>query len=108
MKISRNLHPLAAVLLIGVAAPILAPGCAGTATRESTGEYVDDASITTKVKSAFIADKIVKAGQIEIETFKGTVQLSGFVDTPEIKERAEKLAANVRGVRKVVNNIIVK
>lgn len=108
MKTIRNLHALVALLLIGASVPILAPGCAGTATRQSTGEYVDDATITTKVKTAFISDKIVKAGQIEIETFKGTVQLSGFVDTPEMKERAATIAANVRGVRKVVNNIIVK
>ncbi|MBW8780427.1 MAG: BON domain-containing protein [Verrucomicrobia bacterium] len=108
MKTSRNFNALAALLLIGAVTPVLAPGCAGSATRQSTGEYVDDASITAKVKTAFIADKLVKAGQIEIETFKGTVQLSGFVDTPEMKERAEKIAEGVRGVRKVVNNIIVK
>jgi len=83
-------------------------GCAGTTTRESTGEYVDDASITTKVKAAFVKDDNVKARDVSVETFKGVVQLSGFVNTQEEKGRAGQLAANVVGVRDVKNNIVVK
>lgn len=83
-------------------------GCAGTPTRESTGEYVDDASITTKVKAAFVKDDNVKAREVSVETFKGVVQLSGFVSTQEEKGRAGQLAAGVVGVRDVKNNIVVK
>jgi hyperosmotically inducible protein len=83
-------------------------GCASTATRESTGEYVDDSAITTKVKTAFVKDEVVKAREVAVETFKGTVQLSGFVNTPEEKARAERLAASVTGVRSVTNNIQIK
>lgn len=86
----------------------LQAGCAGTATRESTGEYVDDSAITAKVKTAFIKDKLVKAGDITVETFKGVVQLSGFVDTSEEKARAGTLAAGISGVREVKNHITVK
>lgn len=83
-------------------------GCAGTTTRESTGEYVDDASTTTKVKAAFVKDDNVKARDVSVETFKGVVQLSGFVNTQEEKSRAGQIAAGVVGVRDVKNNIVVK
>ena len=83
-------------------------GCAGTATRESTGEYIDDATTTTKVKAAFVKDPLVKALDVKVDTFKGTVQLSGFVDTAEQKTRAEQIAAGTQGVTSVKNNITVK
>ena len=83
-------------------------GCAATATRESTGEYVDDAAITTKVKAQLVHDKAVSALDVNVETFKGIVQLSGFVDTPAQKNRAEADAATVPGVKRVQNNITVK
>lgn len=83
-------------------------GCAGTSTKQSTGEYVDDAAITAKVKKALISDPVVKAGEVNVETFKGTVQLSGFVDTSEQKSRAAEVAGAVAGVRDVKNNINVK
>lgn len=86
----------------------LPTGCAGTTTRESTGEYVDDASITTKVKAAFVKDPTVKALDVKVETFKGSVQLSGFVNTAEEKSRAEQIAAGIPGVAKVTNNITLK
>jgi hyperosmotically inducible protein len=84
------------------------PGCAGTATRESTGEYVDDSGLTARVKKALINDEVVKARDVNVETFKGTVQLSGFVDTAEQKARAASVAAGVKGVRAVENNISIK
>jgi hyperosmotically inducible periplasmic protein len=83
-------------------------GCAGTSTRESTGEYIDDAAITTKVKAAFANDPTVSAIDVKVETFKGTVSLSGFVDTKEQKKQAETVAKGIAGVQKVTNNITVK
>lgn len=72
------------MLVLAAAVPAFS-GCAGTATRESTGEYVDDSVITGKVKSALLADKTVSGMAVKVETFKGTVQLSGFVDTEDRK-----------------------
>ena len=86
----------------------LAGGCAATPTSDSTGQYVDDTTITTKVKSAFLGDAAVKSFEIKVETVKGVVQLSGFVDTPGQKSAAEKDAWAVRGVKDVSDNLIVK
>jgi osmotically-inducible protein OsmY len=83
-------------------------GCAGTRTKESTGEYVDDSAITAKVKADLIADPVTKARQVGVETFKGVVQLSGFVDNAQEKEKASEITWRVNGVRGVRNNIIVK
>ena len=83
-------------------------GCAATPTKESTGEYVDDAAITAKVKAAFVKDEVVKALDVKVETFKGTVQLSGFVDNAEQKQRAAEVARGIRGVQDVKNNITIK
>lgn len=105
MKLS--VPTLVALLAIGGVATFTS-GCAGTATRESTGEYIDDATITTKVKASFVKDPVVKALQVGVDTFKGTVQLSGFVDTAEQKSRAEQVARGVTGVTNVKNNITVK
>lgn len=98
---------LLSTLLASAAAPFFG-GCAATATRESTGEYVDDSTLTTKVKAAFVQDEVVKARAISVETFKGVVQLGGFVATTDEKARAEQIAANIPGVRKVQNNIAIK
>jgi len=83
-------------------------GCAGTAKQESTGEFIDDSVITAKVKSAFVEDKEVGAHRISVETFKGVVQLSGFVSTTHESWKAGQLARNVRGVKEVHNDIAVK
>jgi osmotically-inducible protein OsmY len=84
-------------------------GCtSSTRTTESTGEYVDDAAITTKVKSAILAEPGLKTFQIGVETYKNVVQLSGFVDTAQEKTRAAEVAAGVSGVRSVRNNLVVK
>jgi hyperosmotically inducible protein len=80
-------------------------GCAGTSTQESTGEYLDDSAITAKVKSAFVADKQVKALDIQVATFKGTVQLSGFASSQQEIDQAVKLAREVPGVKSVKNDI---
>ncbi len=95
-------------ILAGASTAAIFSGCSSTATRESTGEYIDDAALTTKVKAAFVKDEMVKARQVNVETFKGTVQLSGFVNSPEEKARAAELAAGISGVRNVTNNIAIK
>ena len=83
-------------------------GCASTPKREGTGEYVDDSAITTKVKAAIFNDPALKVFQINVETFKGEVQLSGFVDSAQSVKRAGEVARGVGGVKSVKNNIIVK
>ena len=83
-------------------------GCASTSTKESTGEYIDDSTITAKVKARFVKDPDVKASQVNVETFKGVVQLSGFVDRPEQADRAVEIARGVQGVKEVKNSIVVK
>jgi hyperosmotically inducible protein len=100
-KIVRS--ALAALVLAGSVA-----GCSLTSGRETAGEYLDDTTITTRVKAALIADKTVKASQIGVETMQNVVQLSGFVDTPQEKLRAGDIARNVSGVREVQNNIAVR
>lgn len=86
----------------------VAAGCAGSRTRKSTGEYLDDAAVSTRVKTALLQDEVVKGLDIQVETFKGTVQLSGFVNTASEKQRAEAIARDVAGVRFVKNDIRVK
>jgi osmotically-inducible protein OsmY len=83
-------------------------GCAGNRYSQSTGEYLDDSAITAKVKASLAADKDVKAREVQVETFKGTVQLSGFVDNNYEKQKAEELAKAVKGVAAVENKISVK
>jgi osmotically-inducible protein OsmY len=83
-------------------------GCASTATRESTGEYVDDSVITAKVKAAVFADETLKSAEINVETFKGVVQLSGFVKQPADIARATEVARSVKGVTSVKNDMRVK
>ena len=96
------------LLAAGLGSAVLGTGCAGSATKESTGEYIDNAAITARVKSALADDELVKAREINVESFRGTVQLSGFVNTSEEKSRAGRIAASVSGVRDVKNNITVK
>jgi hyperosmotically inducible periplasmic protein len=107
-KSSLKVLALAALFSSGLGLIVLQTGCAATPTKESTGEYVDDSTITAKVKAAFIHDDTVKAFDVSVVTFKGVVQLSGFVDTHDQKTRAGELAAKVTGVRDVENRITVK
>jgi osmotically-inducible protein OsmY len=83
-------------------------GCAATQNRESTGEYVDDSVITTKVKTAIFNEPSLKVFQISVETFKGEVRLSGFVDSEHSVSKAGEVAGKVAGVRSVRNNLAVK
>lgn len=82
-------------------------GCAGTRTDRSTGEYIDDAAITTKVKTALIDNSSTKARQIDVETYRGKVQLNGFVDSETAKTKAAQIAESVKGVKSVENNLVV-
>ena len=94
---------LLAASLISIAA------CSPTPTRESTGEYVDDSGITARVKTALLNDSgIREASAITVETYRGVVQLSGFVDTPEMAQKAVSSAQKVNGVRSVKNDIRIK
>ena len=83
-------------------------GCAATSTREGTGEYVDDTVITTKVKAAILAEPGLKSAEINVETFKGIVQLSGFVTSQESINRAADVTRGVNGVKSVRNDMRVK
>jgi len=108
----KSLSGSAFVFIIGLTAALaiagFTAGCAATPTSDSTGQYVDDATITTKVKSALLGDDAVKSFEIKVETFKGVVQLSGFVDTLDQKAAAERDASAVAGVQNVKNSLIVK
>jgi hypothetical protein len=98
--------PLGASLLALVLASSL--GCAGAGTQSSAGEYIDDTLITTRVKSALIGDDLVKAAEVNVETFKGVVQLSGFVSSEEAVAQAEHVARGIEGVVSVQNDMTVR
>jgi hypothetical protein len=93
------------VVLMMIAAFV---ACASTPKQESTGEVVDDSVITTKIKSSLAADEFLKSFQISVETRKGIVELSGFVNTQKDKDRAGQIARSVEGVKSVQNALIVK
>jgi hypothetical protein len=82
--------------------------CATRPILENTGDFIDDSVITTKIKSQIAGDSILKAFQISVETFRGTVQLSGFVNSQRDVDSATQIANNVKGVRSVRNNLMVK
>lgn len=93
------------LVAIGAAVLLLA-GCAGAG--DKTGEFIDDAAITTKVKAAFAKDKDVSAMAVHVDTDKGVVRLSGDVKSNAERIKAERLARDVAGVRAVTNNLRVK
>jgi|SwirhisoilCB3_FD_contig_41_9650254_length_454_multi_1_in_0_out_0_1 osmotically-inducible protein OsmY len=98
-------------LLGGIAAVLLSTltiACSSTPTSESTGQYVDDSVISNKVRAAIIKDSELSIFQIDVTTYKGIVQLSGFVDTPEQKQHAAEVARQINGVQEVKNNLVVK
>jgi hyperosmotically inducible protein len=83
-------------------------GCAATATREGTGEYVDDTAITAKVKTAMLRSSGLNSGDINVETFKAVVQLSGFVNSSAQMSQAVRVAEGVGGVKSVKNDMRLK
>ena len=103
MKLLKRLSAL--FLAIAFASAL---GCAGSATQESTGEYGSDTWITTKVKAALIEDPMVKATEVNVETFKGVVQLSGFVSSNAAMSQAVQVASRIKGVSSVRNDMRIK
>ena len=102
-KFGKYLSPLfVAVALVSVV------GCASTPKQEGTGEYMDDTVITGKVKSAILNEPTLKVAEINVETFKGTVQLSGFVSSPAAATKAVEVARGVGGVKSVKNDMRIK
>src|SRR5580765_7835284 len=102
-NITRKLASVAAALLMA-----LALGCASTSKQEGTGEYVDDTVITGKVKAAILNEPTLKSAEINVETFKGIVQLSGFVSSAANENTAMLVARNVGGVKSVKNDMRLK
>jgi hyperosmotically inducible protein len=94
-----------ATLVLGSAGIAFTAGCGSTAEHRSTGAFIDDSAITAKVKGAFVKDDVVKAMDVKVDTYNGTVQLSGFVNNSEQRTRAEQIARGIAGVRDVTNNI---
>ena len=103
----KTARPMVRALLVLLALAMIV-GCAATRTKESSGEYVDSSVITAKVKAAIFDDKTLKVHDITVETFKDVVQLSGFVNSAEIRDRAGVVASRVSGVKSVKNDLIVK
>ena len=83
-------------------------GCAATQTRESNGEYIDDSVITAEVKDVIFDEPSLKVFQISVETYKGIVQLSGFVDSGQAVDKVGEIVRSVKGVKSIKNNLIVK
>ena len=94
------------LVLLAVIASIVA--CASTRTQESTGQSVDNSVITTKVKGLLAGDDLLKSFQIGVETYKGVVQLSGFVNSQQAVNKAIEITKSVEGVKSVKNDLIVK
>jgi hyperosmotically inducible protein len=103
MKLFKNLSVMLLALVF-----VSALGCAGSPTQESTGEYVSDSWITTKVKATLVDDPIVKSTEVNVETFKGVVQLSGFVGSSAAMSQAVKLTKSIKGVTSVKNDMRIK
>ncbi len=99
---------ITARLLGATVALALLGGCASTRTQEGTGEYLDDTLITTKVKAAILGEPTLKSAEINVETFKGRVQLSGFVSSRPQMDTAVAVARNVKGVGTVANDMRMK
>ncbi len=83
-------------------------GCASTATQEGTGEYIDNSVITAKVKTAIFNEPTLKSFEINVETFKGAVQLSGFVNSQADIDKAVEIVRQVKGVKSVKNDMQLK
>ena len=104
MKIAQRLS----TMLFAASLVATMAGCASTSTKEGTGEYIDDSVITAKVKASIFNEPTIKASEINVETFKGDVQLSGFVADPADAQKAAQIARGVKGVTSVKNDVRVK
>jgi osmotically-inducible protein OsmY len=103
-----NFFKVVAGFLMAAFMALTLSACAPTATQEGTGGYIDDTVITTKVKAQLLHDESLKSTEINVETFKGRVQLSGFVSSPQMANRAVTVTRSVEGVKSVVNNMQIK
>lgn len=103
MKLSHALLAAASALAI-----VQVTGCAVARDQQTVGSYIDDTTLTTRVKAAFAKDPTVAATSINVETLKGTVQLSGFAKSEAERTTAERLARNTEGVKSVRNDIMVR
>lgn len=104
MKWFKAMAAACAALMVAISLS----GCAGSSTKESTGGYIDDTVVTTKVKTALFSDKEIKSSEINVQTFKGRVQLSGFVSSSADAKRAVDVTRKVQGVRIVENDMKIK
>ncbi|MEZ2585728.1 BON domain-containing protein [Kluyvera intermedia] len=104
MKWFKAMAAACAALMVAISLS----GCAGSSTKESTGGYIDDTVVTTKVKTALFSDKEIKSSEINVQTFKGRVQLSGFVSSADDAKRAVDVTRKVQGVRIVENDMKIK
>lgn len=95
---STSLFLMALALLLSI-------GCASTATQESTGEYIDDSVITSQIKAGLLKEPTLKSFEIKVETFKGIVQLSGFISPQLNSDKAVEIARSVKGVKSVKNDM---
>ncbi|HEU4600590.1 MAG TPA: BON domain-containing protein [Steroidobacteraceae bacterium] len=100
-------HQVAAAMLAALLGSAIA-GCTSTPTQQSAGQAIDDGVVTAKVKAKLVQDPVTKAHEINVETFKGTVQLSGFVESDEARTRAVELAKDVDGVKQVKDALEVR
>ncbi|GAB4392242.1 MAG: BON domain-containing protein [Gammaproteobacteria bacterium] len=100
-----NTHFMRSVLILLV---LIIAGCSASPYRESTGQYIDNSVITLKVKSALLRDPEIKSFPISVKSYKGTVQLSGFIDSRDKAEHAEAIARGIPGVKAVINDLVVK
>lgn len=97
-----------ALIVAAVLGTAVVAGCTSTPDRASTGQTIDDSVITTKIKAKLIEDPLTKAHEISVETFKGTVQLSGFVETAAESAQAARIANGVDGVKNVKNSLVLR
>jgi osmotically-inducible protein OsmY len=101
-------HPVRGLLLVAMISLLTLQACAPTATRESTGEFLDDTAITAKVKTKLLGDPNISGFAISVETFRGRVILSGFVNSQAQIDRAVALAREVPGVKEVQSALVIK
>jgi len=107
ISIMKQLGKYLSAVFLAVAL-VTAVGCASTSKQEGTGEYIDDSVITTKVKTAILNEPTLKVAEINVETFKGVVQLSGFVSTQAMMDKAVAVTRAVGGVKSVKNDMRIK
>lgn len=104
--LKKPFHPVHCIIVVLLT--FFLTSCASSPTLESTGQYIDNSLITTKVKAQLFSEMQLESVEIKVKSFKDEVQLSGFVDSHQIKKQAERIAWSIPGVKKVRNDLIVK